>query len=127
MTNTGFSRSIAFVISEAAKITIDKRAGDLESIKVVLAADAHLGYNIGVRQMEKMVEKAEPIIAEQLHTSLRGAFRHQKCSQKRNRKKRIYGSRKHNPSSRPENRKACLQPTRNTHEYVNVNDNIYRC
>ncbi len=39
------------------EITIDKRAGDLESIKVVLAADTHLGYNIGVRQMEKMVEK----------------------------------------------------------------------
>ena len=90
--------------------------------------EQHQPHDIGDHYHKNHIKQhAEPIIAEQLHTSLHGAFRHQKCSQKRNRKKRIYGSRKHNPSSRPENRKACLQPARNTHEYVNVNDNIYRC
>ncbi len=39
------------------EITVNKEAGEFESIKVVLVADLHLGYNIGVRQMEKMAEK----------------------------------------------------------------------
>lgn len=38
-------------------ISIDKKAGKLDSLNVVLIADLHLGYNIGCRQMEKMVEK----------------------------------------------------------------------
>ena len=38
-------------------ISIDKKAGKLDSLKVVLIADLHLGYNIGCRHMEKMVEK----------------------------------------------------------------------
>ncbi|MCF0105607.1 MAG: metallophosphoesterase [Holdemanella sp.] len=37
-------------------ITVDKKA-DVESMKVVLIADLHLGYNIGVAHMEQMVEK----------------------------------------------------------------------
>ena len=38
-------------------ISIDKKAGNLDSLNVVLIADLHLGYNIGCRPMEKMVEK----------------------------------------------------------------------
>jgi len=36
------------------EITINKAAGELESLKVVLLADLHLGYNIGLAQMERM-------------------------------------------------------------------------
>lgn len=39
------------------QVSVDKRAGELEELKVVLTADLHLGYNIGCRQMEDMVEK----------------------------------------------------------------------
>lgn len=39
------------------EITVNKRAGTARSIKAVLIADMHLGYNIGVRQMRSMVEK----------------------------------------------------------------------
>ena len=38
-------------------ISIDKKVGKLDSLNVVLIADLHLGYNIGCRHMEKMVEK----------------------------------------------------------------------
>ena len=38
-------------------ISIDKKAGKLDSLNVVLIADLHLGYNIGCRHMEKMAEK----------------------------------------------------------------------
>ena len=38
-------------------ISIDKKAGKLDSLNVVLIADLHLGYNIGCWQMEQMVEK----------------------------------------------------------------------
>ena len=38
-------------------ISIDKKAGNPDSLNVVLIADLHLGYNIGCRHMEKMVEK----------------------------------------------------------------------
>lgn len=39
------------------EVEIDKECADLESMKVVLAADLHLGYSIGIWHMEKMVEK----------------------------------------------------------------------
>lgn len=39
------------------EITVEKRAGNLESLNVVLAADLHLGYNIGISRMKKIVEK----------------------------------------------------------------------
>ena len=39
------------------QVAVDKSGGGLEDLKVVLAADLHLGYNIGCRQMEDMVEK----------------------------------------------------------------------
>jgi len=35
-------------------ISIDKKAGKLDSLNVVLIADLHLGYNIGCRHMEKI-------------------------------------------------------------------------
>lgn len=38
-------------------ISIDKKARKLDSLNVVLIADLHLGYNIGCRHMEKMVDK----------------------------------------------------------------------
>ncbi len=39
------------------EITIDKKTENTKDMKVVLAADLHMGYNIGCRQMERMVEK----------------------------------------------------------------------
>lgn len=38
------------------EVTVDKSAGDLDSLHVVLIADLHLGYNIGITHMAKMVE-----------------------------------------------------------------------
>lgn len=38
-------------------IEINKPCGDMASMKIVLAADLHLGYSIGCWHMEKMVEK----------------------------------------------------------------------
>lgn len=39
------------------EIAVDKQAGELEELNVVLVADMHLGYNIGVSHMEKMVKR----------------------------------------------------------------------
>lgn len=38
------------------EVAVDKLAGDLDSLHVVLIADLHLGYNIGITHMTKMVE-----------------------------------------------------------------------
>lgn len=38
-------------------ISIDKKCGEHRSMKIVLAADLHLGYNIGNAQMKQMVQK----------------------------------------------------------------------
>lgn len=38
-------------------VAIDKDAGDIHSMKVVLTADLHLGYNTGNHEMEQMVKK----------------------------------------------------------------------
>lgn len=38
------------------EIAVGKSAGDLESLNVVLIADLHLGYNIGIAHMARMVE-----------------------------------------------------------------------
>jgi len=39
------------------ELYVDKTAGDLDSLKIILTADLHLGYSIGIRQMEQMVQK----------------------------------------------------------------------
>ena len=39
------------------EVTVKKDCGSRKSLHVVLIADLHLGYNIGVRYMEKMVER----------------------------------------------------------------------
>lgn len=39
------------------EVAIDKDAGDIHSMKVVLTADLHLGYNTGNHEMEQMVKK----------------------------------------------------------------------
>ena len=39
------------------KVTIDKKVEGISDLNVVLAADLHLGYNIGCRQMQRMVDK----------------------------------------------------------------------
>ncbi|MGI6005908.1 MAG: metallophosphoesterase [Ruminococcus sp.] len=39
------------------EITVQKKTETFHNMKVVLAADLHMGYNIGCRQMEQMVEK----------------------------------------------------------------------
>lgn len=39
------------------RLTIPKSAGALESLKIILVADLHLGYSVGTAQMEQMVEK----------------------------------------------------------------------
>ena len=38
-------------------VTVDKSAGSLRELKVVLLADLHLGYNVGLAQMERMVAR----------------------------------------------------------------------
>lgn len=47
----------AHVKSTEYEVTIHKKAGKLNSLKVVLAADLHLGYNVGVWHMKQMVEQ----------------------------------------------------------------------
>lgn len=39
------------------ELYVDKAAGDMDSLKIVLAADLHMGYSVGVSQIERMVEK----------------------------------------------------------------------
>lgn len=39
------------------EVTIEKDGGNLSQLNIVLAADLHLGYNIGCKQMEQMVKK----------------------------------------------------------------------
>ena len=39
------------------EVTINKRATGFKSLNIVLVADLHIGYNVGYRQIEKMVEK----------------------------------------------------------------------
>lgn len=39
------------------EVAVEKDAGQLRDLKIVLVADLHLGYNIGCRQMEQMVDK----------------------------------------------------------------------
>ena len=36
---------------------VEKKAGDLDDLRIILAADLHLGYNTGSREMEQMVKK----------------------------------------------------------------------
>ena len=38
-------------------VTVDKTVEGMDEMKVVLVADLHLGYNIGEKQMQQMVEK----------------------------------------------------------------------
>lgn len=38
-------------------IHVEKPCGERDSLKIVLTADLHLGYSIGIRHMENMVEK----------------------------------------------------------------------
>lgn len=38
-------------------VTVEKQAGRLDNLKIILAADLHLGYNTGCREMEQMVRK----------------------------------------------------------------------
>ena len=39
------------------EVNVTKDAGGLDSLKIILAADLHLGYSVGISQMEQMVEK----------------------------------------------------------------------
>lgn len=39
------------------EVTVDKKAGDLDSLKIALVADLHLGYSVGTSQMRQMVDK----------------------------------------------------------------------
>ena len=39
------------------EVRIDKKADDLKQMKVVMAADLHMGYNIGCEHIQKMVDK----------------------------------------------------------------------
>lgn len=39
------------------EITVHKDGGSIHELHVILIADLHLGYNIGISQMEQMVEK----------------------------------------------------------------------
>lgn len=46
-----------FIKTKPYEVTIDKSCGTREELKIVLAADLHLGYNVGNRQMKQMVAK----------------------------------------------------------------------
>ena len=39
------------------EVTVDKKAGGINSMKIVLAADLHLGYSAGARHTERLVKK----------------------------------------------------------------------
>lgn len=39
------------------ELSVEKTAGSLESLKIILVADLHMGYSVGSRQMEQMVQK----------------------------------------------------------------------
>lgn len=39
------------------EVSVDKKAGDIKSMNIVLVADLHMGYNIRQRQIKQMVEK----------------------------------------------------------------------
>ena len=39
------------------EVNVDKKAGNLSSLNVILVADLHLGYNVGTAQMKQMVRK----------------------------------------------------------------------
>jgi predicted MPP superfamily phosphohydrolase len=39
------------------EVTVEKETENIKEMKVVLIADLHMGYNIGCRQMERMVKK----------------------------------------------------------------------
>ncbi|WP_286152374.1 metallophosphoesterase, partial [Sporofaciens musculi] len=51
MVNAGNIRTTKY------EAVIDKKAGNLKQMKVVMAADLHMGYNIGCEHIQKMVEK----------------------------------------------------------------------
>lgn len=39
------------------EVNVDKACGELDEMRIVLVSDQHLGYTIGAKDMEKMVEK----------------------------------------------------------------------
>lgn len=39
------------------ELYVDKEAGDIDSLKIILVADLHMGYSIGIPQIQRMVEK----------------------------------------------------------------------
>ncbi len=39
------------------EVSVDKKAGDIKSMNIVLVADLHMGYNIRQKQIKQMVEK----------------------------------------------------------------------
>ncbi len=43
--------------TKSYQVTVAKECGDRSNLRIVLVADMHLGYSIGVGQMERMVEK----------------------------------------------------------------------
>lgn len=51
MVNAGNIRTTKY------EAVIDKKVGNLKQMKVVMAADLHMGYNIGCEHIQKMVEK----------------------------------------------------------------------
>lgn len=50
-------RNAGIIRTTPYEVTVDKQAGSLSQLRVVLAADLHLGYTVGVSRMEQMVEK----------------------------------------------------------------------
>lgn len=47
----------AIIRTTPYQVSIPKDGGKLSSLKIVLAADLHLGYSVGKTQMRQMVEK----------------------------------------------------------------------
>ncbi len=49
------------VYTNTYEVTVEKKAGNLEDLNVALIADLHLGYSIGVKDMQRMVDKVNAL------------------------------------------------------------------
>lgn len=55
--SVGGSLNARYIQTTDYSLTVNKSAGALRELHIVLVADLHLGYSVGTAQMERMVEK----------------------------------------------------------------------
>lgn len=53
---TGIRNANALQVTDY-ELYVEKKAGDLEELNIILAADLHMGYSVGTEQIRRMVEK----------------------------------------------------------------------